>query len=200
MPLGATVTPPPGASHVLPPSFERWITWPNQPLDCEAYSRLRSAGEPYTCSIAQPVKNGPATSHFSRLPSDVRINAPLRVPTSTRTLLISGSFLNFVYVFPAKLRTSPPAGVTAILHRHKVRRPQRTRGGLRPPPRVFPQPANPPASPQSPSPAGFRRCPSVPPESAPRHRSPRRDSWRRSGSSLRAVPSSQRTDRRSPVV
>src|SRR5262245_45515202 len=23
-------------SHVLPPSFERWITWPNQPLVCDA--------------------------------------------------------------------------------------------------------------------------------------------------------------------
>src|SRR5579862_4272056 len=35
-------------------------------------------------------------SHFSRLPSDVRTNAPLRVPTSTRTLLISRSPFSFV--------------------------------------------------------------------------------------------------------
>src|SRR6185369_3414562 len=36
----------PTASQVFPPSRERWITWPNQPLLCEAYSRLGSAGEP----------------------------------------------------------------------------------------------------------------------------------------------------------
>ena len=33
-------------------------------------------------------KCGPLTSQFSRLPSDVRMNAPLRVPTRTRTLLM----------------------------------------------------------------------------------------------------------------
>src|SRR6202030_1015483 len=33
-------------------------------------------------------KCGPLTSHFSRLPSDVRMNAPLRVPTRTRTPLM----------------------------------------------------------------------------------------------------------------
>src|SRR5437899_1844068 len=34
-------------------------------------------------------------SHFSRLPSDVSTNAPLRVPTSSRTLLIPHSLQNF---------------------------------------------------------------------------------------------------------
>src|ERR1700680_2443184 len=38
--------------------------------------------------ISQPAKWGPLTSHCSRFPSDVRMNAPLRVPTNTRTLLI----------------------------------------------------------------------------------------------------------------
>ena len=38
---------------------------------------------------------GPLTSHRSRLPSDVRTNAPLRVPTSTRTPLIPHSSLSF---------------------------------------------------------------------------------------------------------
>src|SRR5207249_9832618 len=36
----------PTASHVLPPSSERWITCPNHPLDCDAYSRSGSTGEP----------------------------------------------------------------------------------------------------------------------------------------------------------
>src|SRR5260370_20345159 len=36
----------PAVSQVLPPSLERCITWPNQPLDWEAYSRSGSAGEP----------------------------------------------------------------------------------------------------------------------------------------------------------
>ena len=35
----------PTASHVLPPSLERWITCPNQLEDCEAYSRFASAGD-----------------------------------------------------------------------------------------------------------------------------------------------------------
>src|SRR4051794_20565322 len=30
----------PTGVQVLPPSSERWIIWPNQPLDCEAYSRF----------------------------------------------------------------------------------------------------------------------------------------------------------------
>src|SRR6266545_1065156 len=36
----------PTGSHDLPPSFERWISCPNQPLDCDAYSRFGSAGDP----------------------------------------------------------------------------------------------------------------------------------------------------------
>src|ERR1700724_2198872 len=79
----------PTGSHVLPPSLERWINCPNQPLDCDAYSRFGSTGDPLRWYISQPAKWGPLMSHFSRLPSDVRTNAPLRVPTSTRTLLMS---------------------------------------------------------------------------------------------------------------
>src|SRR6267143_6045752 len=48
MPSGVFPMPPPGVSHVLPPSHERWITCPNHPLDCDAYSRLGSASEPFT--------------------------------------------------------------------------------------------------------------------------------------------------------
>src|SRR5579884_1409732 len=35
-PCGEVVIPPPGVSHVLPPSLERWMTCPNQPLVWEA--------------------------------------------------------------------------------------------------------------------------------------------------------------------
>src|SRR5438045_7040953 len=50
--------------------------------------RLGFFGDPFTWYISQPAKCGPLTSHFSRLPSDDKINAPLRVPTNTRTLLM----------------------------------------------------------------------------------------------------------------
>src|ERR1043165_6961213 len=37
----------PTASHVLPPSFERWTCWPYQPLVCDTYRRFGSAGDPF---------------------------------------------------------------------------------------------------------------------------------------------------------
>src|SRR3984885_9346812 len=46
----------PTGSHDLPPSFDRWISCPNHPLDCEAYSRFGSAGDPFTWYISQPAK------------------------------------------------------------------------------------------------------------------------------------------------
>src|SRR6266481_7768178 len=58
--------------------------------------RLGSADDPFKWYISQPAKCGPLTSHFSRLPSDVRMNAPLRVPTRTRTPLILRSFSFFI--------------------------------------------------------------------------------------------------------
>src|SRR3990172_7292933 len=118
MPPGEIVTPPPGASHVLPPSLERWITCPNQPLVCDAYSRFGSTGEPLRWEISQPAKWGPLTSHRWRLPSDVRTNAPFLVPTSTRTPLIPSSFLRTGNVKrPHRLTFSSrrsPARVSAI--------------------------------------------------------------------------------------
>src|SRR6266436_2103269 len=69
---------------------------PNQPLHCDAYSRFGSAGDPLRWYSSQPAKCGPLTSHRSRLPSDVRMNAPLRVPTNTRTPLIAHSFSSVV--------------------------------------------------------------------------------------------------------
>src|ERR1700694_1325597 len=74
---------------------------PNHPLVCEAKMRLGSTGEPFKWYISQPAKCGPLTSHFSRLPSDIRMNAPLRVPTRTRTPLIPRSLFfnlfNLIY-------------------------------------------------------------------------------------------------------
>src|SRR5690554_6204817 len=55
--------------------------------------RLGSAGDPLRWYISHPAKWGPLTSHFSRLPSADRINAPFLVPTNTRTLLILFSLL-----------------------------------------------------------------------------------------------------------
>src|SRR6266852_6967561 len=72
------------------------MIWPNQPLHCEAYKRFGSAGDPLRWYISQPAKCGPLTSHFSRLPSDVRTKAPLRVPANTRTRLIYHSFSSVV--------------------------------------------------------------------------------------------------------
>src|SRR5438309_9859939 len=43
----------PTGSHVLPPSLERWINCPYQPLDCDAYSRFGSAGDPLSLYISQ---------------------------------------------------------------------------------------------------------------------------------------------------
>src|SRR3954452_23687692 len=68
------------------------MTWPCQPVDCEAYSRSGSTGEPFRWYISQPAKSGPSTFQSSRVPSDVRMNAPLRVPTRSLTPLIRTSF------------------------------------------------------------------------------------------------------------
>src|SRR5580704_7475887 len=62
--------------------------------------------------ISQPAKWGPLTSHFWRLPSDVRTNAPLRVPTRTRTPLIAFSILN-----RPKTKRQAPAGSTLTAQR-----------------------------------------------------------------------------------
>src|SRR3979490_437546 len=71
--------------------------------------RLGSAGEPFRWYISQPAKWGPLTSHFSRFPSDVRTNAPLRVPTSTRTRLICHSFSSVVRSLVERTSCSPTA-------------------------------------------------------------------------------------------
>src|SRR5690349_14985698 len=47
--------------------------------------RLGSTGDPFRWYISQPPNSGPSTFHSRRPPSAVRMNAPLRVPTSTRT-------------------------------------------------------------------------------------------------------------------
>src|SRR5207249_11595404 len=88
----------PGGFHVLPPSSERWMICPNQPLVCDAKMRFGSAGDPLRWYISQPAKCGPLTSQFWRLPSAVRMNAPFFVPTSNRILLmLSVSFMVFFH-------------------------------------------------------------------------------------------------------
>src|SRR5665213_453155 len=47
--------------------------------------RLGSAGEPFRWYISHPAKCGPATFQSLRVPSEVRMNAPLRVPTRSLT-------------------------------------------------------------------------------------------------------------------
>src|SRR5216683_4348269 len=89
---------------------------PNQPLHCDAYSRFGSAGDPLRWYSSQPAKCGPLTSQRSRLPSDVRMNAPLRVPTNTRIPLIAHSY------------SSQPVRSVASLRRFTSRRSVVTRG------------------------------------------------------------------------
>jgi hypothetical protein len=98
---GAMAGAPPGGSQLLPPSSERWIIWPNHPLVCDAYSRFGSAVEPFTWKTSQPPKCGPPIRHLLRMPSDVIRNAPFRVPTNNRTLLIpSSSLFDFLVQLP----------------------------------------------------------------------------------------------------
>src|ERR1051325_2370813 len=85
----------PGGCQVLPPSSERWMICPNQPLVWDAKMRFGSAGEPLRWYISQPAKCGPLTSQFWRLPSAVRMNAPFFVPTRTLIVLIFSSFFLF---------------------------------------------------------------------------------------------------------
>src|SRR5687768_4120802 len=117
MPSGVVVGSPggvPGWYQVLPPSSERWMICPNQLLVCDAYSRFGSAGDPLRWYISHPPKCGPLTSHCLRVPSDVRTNAPLRVPTSNRTVLIC-SLLSAAQLFhpPAQARRDVPLSVFA---------------------------------------------------------------------------------------
>src|SRR5438093_25870 len=81
----------------MPPSSERWMTWPNQLLVCEAYSRFGSVGEPFMWYTSHPLKSGSLTFHFWRFPSPVMTKPPFFVPTRTRMDVIS----EFLYVFVA---------------------------------------------------------------------------------------------------
>src|SRR5437773_12075926 len=108
MPSAVLVIPPPGVSHVLPPSHERWMTWPNHPLDCDAYRRFGSAGDPLMWEISQPAKCGPPTFQRPRLASAGRMNAPLPVPTTTRTPLMARSFHDPPAATRSPIGLSPP--------------------------------------------------------------------------------------------
>src|SRR5262249_58020611 len=94
------------------------MSWPNQLVPCEAQMRFGSAGEPFRWYISQPPKCGPLTSHRVRVPSDVRMKAPLRVPTSTRTPLMPSSFLLSLSCRPGRHEIDnpvEPAQATAIV-------------------------------------------------------------------------------------
>src|SRR5229473_3776840 len=85
---------------------------PNQPLHCDAYNRFGSAGDPLRWYSSQPAKCGPLTSQRSRLPSDVRMNAPLRVPTNTRIPLIAHAYSSVLNLAEALRRfDGSPHGV-----------------------------------------------------------------------------------------
>src|SRR5256885_8295713 len=84
----------PTVSQVFPPSSDRWTTWPCHPVDWEAYSRFGSTGDAFRWYISHPANSGPSTFQSSRVPSDVRMNAPFRVPTRSRTPLIDSLLLD----------------------------------------------------------------------------------------------------------
>ena len=89
-----------GTPH--PWEFKRvWHLEPSLTDPDTVYAGVEDAA--LTWKISQPAKWGPLTSHRLRLSSDVRTNAPLRVPTSTRTPLIPYSFLSFAPVFGQRL-------------------------------------------------------------------------------------------------
>src|SRR2546422_5945140 len=81
MPSAVLVIPPPGVSHVLPPSQERWMTWPNHPLVCDAYRRFGSAGGPLLWENSPPPEGGAPAFPPSRVSSPVRNKGPLSGPT-----------------------------------------------------------------------------------------------------------------------
>src|SRR5947199_9176381 len=83
------------------------MTWPCQPVDWDAYSRSGSAGEPFRWYISHPANSGPSTFQSSRVPSDVRMNAPFRVPTRSRTPLIDSLLLDLERPF-SPMTTSGP--------------------------------------------------------------------------------------------
>src|SRR6059058_741077 len=73
--------------------------------------RLGFAGAPFMWYISQPAKCGPPTVHFSRLPSEDRMNAPFLVPTSTRTLLMKSSspyFSGFLFYQGHQSKSNQP--------------------------------------------------------------------------------------------
>src|SRR5260370_9693154 len=80
MPPGVVVRPPPGVSHVLPPSQERWITWPNQPLDCDAYTRFGSAGGTLSRFSSPPPKKGAPPFPVAPVSRCLQKKPPPRVP------------------------------------------------------------------------------------------------------------------------
>ena len=69
---------------------------PNQPLDCE-HRAVRIDGGTFHVIDLPAGEDGAGDVPFSRLPSEVRMKAPLRVPTRTRT---------WVMRFPPQINTN----------------------------------------------------------------------------------------------
>src|SRR5258708_33896946 len=76
--------------------------------------RLGSTGEPFRWYISQPPNRGPLTSHFWRLTSDDRMNAPFLVPTRTRTPLIRFPFLSFQRCFLSFVGSAPQSELSLL--------------------------------------------------------------------------------------
>jgi len=62
---------------------------PNQPLVCDAYSPVLINRRTFHVINLPARKMRPSTFQSLRFSSDVRTNAPFRVPTNNRTLLIA---------------------------------------------------------------------------------------------------------------
>src|SRR5271163_82547 len=64
-------------------------------------------------------------SHFSRLPSEVSTNAPLRVPTRTRTWLMLRFFFLFYFILFAPIRSLQALDVNLSHLQHSFEDPLR---------------------------------------------------------------------------
>src|SRR5215469_7566670 len=86
--------------------------------------RLGSTDEPFRWYNSHPAKWGPSTFQSLRLPSEVRMNAPLRVPTSTRTVLMNFPPMRVNPLFDAKICRIPWTRPVSIVNRLVQRSPK----------------------------------------------------------------------------
>src|SRR3974377_1406831 len=86
--------------------------------------RLGSADEPFRWYISHPAKWGPLTFQSLRLPSEVRMNAPLRVPTSTRTVFMNFPPMRLNPSFDPKICRIPSTRPVLVVNRLVQRSPK----------------------------------------------------------------------------